>query len=123
MLSSRRRSTATGPKFRVGELGARVLLLQRLDRFPVEVEFPGHFLDGGLATVPPHVVRKALGMEGVVRHEVEQLALDVAATLVQHAPQLDPRNAYASRSCLRLFAELAIQTRFQVGPPCEMPER
>ena len=91
MLSSRRRSTATRAKFRAGELRARVLLLQRPDRIPVEVEFPGNIHDGGLATAPPYVVRKALGMEGVVRQEVEPLALHVAATLAQHAPHLDCR--------------------------------
>ncbi len=74
---------------RAGELRAHVLLLQRLDRLPVKIEFLGNVLDGGLATAPPHVVGKALGIEGVVRQEVEPLALHVAATLAPHATHLE----------------------------------
>ena len=74
---------------RVGELRVHVLLLQGLDRFPVKIEFLGNVLDGGLATAPPHVVGKALGIEGVVRQEVEPLALHLAATLAQHATHLE----------------------------------
>lgn len=89
MVSSRRKSTATRAKFRAGELRAHVLLLQRLVRIPIEAEFLGNILDGGLATAPPHVVGKTLDIEGVVRQEVEPLALHVAVTLAQHATHLD----------------------------------
>ncbi len=63
MVSSRRKSTATRAKFRAGELRAHVPLLQRIDRIPVEVEPLGNILDGGLATAPPHLAGKALGIE------------------------------------------------------------
>ena len=79
MLNSRRKSTATTAKFSAGELRAHVPPLQRLDRIPVEVEFLGDILDGGLATAPPHVVGRALGLERVVRQEVRTLALHGAA--------------------------------------------
>ena len=74
---------------RAGALRAHVLLLQRLDRLPVKIEFLGNVLDGGLATAPPHIVGKAFGIDGVVRQEVEPLALHVAATLALHATHLE----------------------------------
>jgi hypothetical protein len=89
MFRSLRKGTATRAKFRARELHAQVLLLQRLDRIPVELEFLGDILDGGLATAPPHVLGKALGIEGVVRQKVEPIALHVAATLAQRATHLD----------------------------------
>jgi len=64
MVSFLRNSTATRTKFRAGELRAHVLLLQRIDRIPVEVESLGNILDGGLATAPPHFAGNALGIEG-----------------------------------------------------------
>jgi hypothetical protein len=88
MVNSRIKSTATRAKFRAGGLRAPVLLLRRRDRIPAEVEFPGNILDGGLATAPSQVAGKALGIEGVVRQEVEPLALHMAATLGQHATHL-----------------------------------
>jgi hypothetical protein len=75
MVSPQRKRTATSAKFRAGESPAHVLLLQRFDRIPIEAEFLGNILVGGLATAPPHVVGKAPGIEGVVRREVEALAL------------------------------------------------
>src|SRR5450830_448554 len=63
MVSSLRNSTATRTKIRAGELRAHVPLLQRIDRIPVEVEPLGNILDGGLATAPPHLAGKALGIE------------------------------------------------------------
>lgn len=64
MVSFLRISTATRTKFGAGELRAHVLLLQRLDRIPVEVESLGNILDGGLATTPPHLAGNALAIEG-----------------------------------------------------------
>jgi hypothetical protein len=89
MLSSRRKSTATRAEFRAGRLRAHVLLLPHLDPIPVDVEFLGNILDGGLATAPPYVVGKALGIEGVFRQEVEPLAFHLPATLTQYATHLD----------------------------------
>lgn len=72
-----------------GQLRPHVLLLQSLDRLPVKPEFLGNVLDGGLTTAPPNVVGKPLGIEGIVRQEVEPLALHVPATLAQHPTHLD----------------------------------
>ena len=72
-----------------GELRPHVLHLQSLDRLPVKTQFLGDVLDGGLTAAPPHVVGKALGIEGIVRQEVEPLALHVPTTLALHAPHLD----------------------------------
>ena len=69
MASSRRRRTAPGSKFRAGELRTQVLLLQRLDRIPVELEFLGDILDVGLATASPRVAGKAFAVEGADRQE------------------------------------------------------
>ena len=74
---------------RTGQLRPHVLHLQSLDRLPVKPEFLGNVLDGGLTTAPPNVVGKALGIEGVVRQEVEPLALHVPATLALHTTHLD----------------------------------
>ena len=74
---------------RLGQLRPHVLLLQRLDRVPVEVELLGNVLDRGLTAAPAHVVGKALGIERVVGQEVQPLALHVPATLAPHAPHLE----------------------------------
>jgi len=74
---------------RLGQLRLHVLLFQRLDRIPVEVEFLGNILDRARAAAPPHVMRKALGIERVVGQEIEPLALHLAAASALHAPNLD----------------------------------
>ena len=71
------------------QLRTHVLLLQNLDRLPVKLELLGNVLDGGLPTAAPHVVGKALGIEGVVRQERQLLALHASATSTLHAPNLD----------------------------------
>ena len=43
----------------------------------------------GLPTAPPHVLGKALGIEWIVRQEVESLELHVPATLALRAAHLD----------------------------------
>ena len=65
---------------RLGELRSHVLLVQFLDRVPVELEFLGNVLDRGRATAPPHVVGKALGVKRVVGQKLQSLALHFAAT-------------------------------------------
>lgn len=45
MERSRKKSTATRTKFRAGKLRAQVWLLDRLDRIPIEIGFPGDILD------------------------------------------------------------------------------
>ena len=57
------------------ELGAHVLLVQRLDRIPVQVQLLGDILDRGAATAPADVVGKPLRVERVVAEKVEPLAL------------------------------------------------
>jgi hypothetical protein len=73
---------------RLGQLRAHVLLLEDLDRIPVEMEFLGQLLDRGRTAAPAHVMRKALGIEGIVGQEVQPLALHFAATSALDAPNL-----------------------------------
>src|SRR5437773_12114730 len=49
----------------LANLHPQVLHLQSLDRLPVKPGFLGNVLDGGLTTASPHVVGKALGIEGL----------------------------------------------------------
>src|SRR5450830_1020139 len=72
-----------------GELGLHVLLLQRLDRIPVELQLLGNVLDRRLPTALAHVMGKALRIERVVRQEIEPLALHLAATAASHPPDLN----------------------------------
>src|SRR5450830_1493939 len=79
-----------GPRpARAGELGLHVLLLQRLDRIPVELQLLGNVLDRRLPTALAHVMGKALRIERVVRQEIEPLALHLAATAASHPPDLN----------------------------------
>ena len=79
-----------GPRSaRAGELGLHVLLLQRLDRIPVELQLLGDVLDRRLPTALAHVMRKALRIERVVRQKIEPLALHLAATTALHPPDLN----------------------------------
>jgi len=63
MVSFPRKSTPTREKLRAGELPEHVpvIFLKRLHRIPVEIDFQGNILDGGLATALPHVAAKLLG--------------------------------------------------------------
>jgi hypothetical protein len=74
---------------RFGELRAHVLLFQRLDSVPVEIEFLRDVLDRRLPAAAANVKGKAFGIERVVRQELQLLALHVTATPTQHAPDLD----------------------------------
>jgi hypothetical protein len=74
---------------RAGELRAHVTLFQRLDRIPVKVEFLGNVLDRCLPAAPAHVMGEALGIERVVRQELQPLALHAPATSARHAPYLE----------------------------------
>src|ERR1019366_4676014 len=79
-----------GPRpARAGELGFHVLLLQRLDRIPVELQLLGNVLDRRLPTALAHVMGKPLRIERVVRQEIEPLALHLAATAASHPPDLN----------------------------------
>ncbi len=97
---------------RLGQLQLHILLFQRLDRVPVEVEFLGKILDRGRTAAPAHVMGKALGVEGVVGQKVEPLALHAPATSALNASNLqfevDARIA---------AGQIANLTRASVVPP------
>src|ERR1019366_428115 len=57
------------------ELRAHVLLVQLLDRIPVQMQFLGDVLDRRRAAAPAHVVREALGIERIVGQKLQPLAL------------------------------------------------
>ena len=73
----------------LGQLGGHVLLRQRLDGLPVEVELLGDILDRGLPAATPDVVGEALGVKRVVGEEVELFAFHSAATLALNPPDLE----------------------------------
>jgi hypothetical protein len=69
------RSGTAGP----AELLPHVLLVQFLDRLPVEVQFLGDGLDGALPAAPAHVEGEPLGAKGIVGQPLQPLALHAAA--------------------------------------------
>jgi hypothetical protein len=74
---------------RFGEPRAHVLLFQRLDSVPVEIELLRDVLDRRLPAATAYVKGKAFGIERVVRQKLQLLALHVTATPAWHAPDLD----------------------------------
>src|SRR5271157_248693 len=70
------------------ELGFHVLLLQSLDRLPVQRQFLRHVLDRRLPAPPSSKVGKALGVERIVRQKVEPLPLHLATTAALNPPHL-----------------------------------
>ena len=72
-----------------GQLRPHVLLFQRLDRVPIEIEFLGQILDRGRSAAPTYVKGKPLGVERIVGQEVQPLALHLAATSALNAPNLE----------------------------------
>jgi hypothetical protein len=70
------------------ELGLHVLLVQRLDRVPVQCQVLSHVLDRGRPTTLAHIVRKALGVERIVRQKVEPFLLHLATTAALDPPHL-----------------------------------
>ncbi|MEI7875981.1 MAG: hypothetical protein WCK95_27930 [Alphaproteobacteria bacterium] len=71
------------------ELGLHVLLLQRLDRIPVEPQLLGNVLDRRLPATSTDIVGKALRVERIVGQKIEPLALHLATTAALHPPDLD----------------------------------
>jgi hypothetical protein len=65
---------APGP----AELFLHVLLVEFLDRMPVQVQFLGDRPDGALAAAPPDVEGEPLGVERVIRQPLQPLALHAA---------------------------------------------
>jgi len=74
---------------RPGQLCRHVLLLQRLDRVPVEMQLLGHVLDRRLPATPAHVKGEALGVQRIVGQEVKRLPLHLAAGLAMNAPDFE----------------------------------
>jgi hypothetical protein len=70
---SRRRSS------RLGQPGAHISFVQSLHRVPVQLQFLGDVMDRGAAAAATDVKGKPLGVERVVRQELEALALHLAA--------------------------------------------
>src|SRR5262245_8028400 len=77
------------------QLFPHVLLLQLLDRVPVQPQFLGHRLNRCRPAPPAHVPGKALGVQGVVGQPRQFLLFHLAAALAVHPPdlhlQVDPR--------------------------------
>ena len=70
------------------ELGFHVLHVQRLDRVPVQRQFLRHVLDRRPPAAPADKVRKALGVERIVRQKVEPFPLHLATTAALDPPHL-----------------------------------
>ncbi len=73
----------------IGHLRRHVLLLQRLDRVPIQVQFLGNLFDRRRATSFADVVSEALGIEGVGGQRIEPFALHRAAALALQTPNLE----------------------------------
>ena len=71
------------------ELLLHVLLLERLDRVPVQMQFLGDILDRRGSASTSDVEAKALGVERIVCEEVQFLLLHLAATHTIDAADLE----------------------------------
>jgi len=65
------------------QLLPHVLLLQLLDRVPVQAQFPGDVPDAGGAASPSHVVGEPLRVEGIVGEEGKRLPFHLPAPFAQ----------------------------------------
>ena len=74
------------------KLLSHVLLLELLDRVPVEPQLLGHVLDRRRSTSSAHVHREALGVQGIVREKGELLALHSSA-----APARNPADPHSQK--------------------------
>src|SRR6266571_4998099 len=70
------------------QLFSHVLLLQLLDRVPVQPQFPGHRLNRGSPTAPAHAPGKAFGVQGSVGQPRQLLLFHLATALAVHPPDL-----------------------------------
>src|SRR5438876_10425632 len=70
------------------ELSFHVLLVQRLDRVPVQRQFLRHVLDRRPSAPPPDKVGKALGIERIVREKLEPFSLHTATPATIDPPYL-----------------------------------
>jgi len=74
---------------RLSKLSLHVLLVQLLDGVPIQLEFPGHILDGRRATPSPYIISKALGVKRIVRQKLQPLALHFATVPTKYPAHLD----------------------------------
>src|SRR6266403_1323866 len=127
------------------ELSFHVLLVQRLDRVPVQRQFLRHVLDRRPSAPPPDKVGKALGIERIVREKLEPFSLhtatpatidppylqfqkypSVAARKITHPPNfpVEPRgtNTYPKvAACASLFVPSAIDAKSKPGRNAKYP--
>lgn len=89
-----------------------VLLVQGLDRLPVELELLGDVADGRLPATPSDVPGKALGVERIVGEEVEPLGLHLAAS-----PTVDPANLQFQPDAGVATGQVAHAANLAVVPP------
>jgi hypothetical protein len=108
---------------RLSKLRSHVLLIQLLDRVPVELELLGNVLDRGRATAPPHVVSKALGIKRVVGQKLQPLALHFAATPALDSAHLEiEMDAHvAARQVANLPPRAVVEA--PVGSPTKTAQR
>src|SRR3984893_5359201 len=79
---------------RYSTLGFHVLLVERLDRVPVQLQFRCHILDRRRPATPADIIGKALGVERIVRQKVELLPLHLATMpAVEAAPPFPEKSA------------------------------
>ena len=72
-----------------GQLHAHVLLVQFLDRMPVQMQFLGDRLDRGAGAASTDVIGEPLRVQRIVGQEVQALALHGSATPTVHPPHFD----------------------------------
>src|SRR5260370_14797677 len=70
------------------ELSFHVLLVQRLDRVPVQRQFLRHVLDRRPSAPPPDKVGKTLGIDRIVRDELDPFLLRTATPATSDPPYL-----------------------------------
>src|ERR1700687_318001 len=69
------------------QLFPHVLLLQFLDRFPMQPELAGDIRDRRGPAPPPDQPRKAFGIKGIIRQPSQSFAFHLAATLAGYPTQ------------------------------------
>lgn len=72
-----------------GQLRAHVLLVQFLDRMPVQMQFLGDRLDRGAGAASADVMGEPLRVQRIVGQEDQALALHGSATPAVHSPHFD----------------------------------
>jgi len=91
------------------ELLLHVLLVEILDRLPIQVQFAGNVPDRRGSTAPAHEERKALSVEGVVGEPCQLLLLHRRAAPTAHPTALDLQiDSGVSRREVSHPAQLAI---------------